>query len=741
MPYYTKKGVGSDKDKVCVYKKSNKEKVGCTSGSINKYLAALYANENLKESEFSWIDDIKPEFNATMLRYGQKFKNKWGEYIRTIMFIGQDDEIISYEKPMTGLIFKIIDDPSGYKPYPSYPKDHPSNSELYLNPLDFDNGLKSGQFIPMFDDSEFKLKESNGDDMDWIRDIDADELDLNDIDFITDDQMFDVLEQQGFDVSGMSIGTMCELAMNIGYRWSDKHNGWYHRDEVEDFNYLDESTVGDLEWMKGSVQIRFGDIKNNISDYLAEGDKIYLSGFLYLSGGNNNLESPIILNNEPAIIKDFTSSESHPKINVSFGENITSLPLWMNNMGGDYVDLGAFKSDDDILITVPQKNNINESEEDEFDWVKEIPIGITKDIFIDLINSHPWFYITETDDGYLSVEVTDFFEDTIGNMVGVGVMSIDFDKRQEHILNQIRKEFNWSYDLALNHQGPDKIKYLVIANDELAKILEPYVGKDNVKYYGGLVESKNFISESSGISLEVRDWSEIIYKEILESGSGERIIIDGYKYPKVFDVFPIDYIVIDFYDKLTGYDQDYSGYDSDGNYVVRLFIQPMVVNGNNKYSLLTVLNHEMKHAWQDYNRLSKGFSSIEHTKESKELYNKDFIIMLSNNNIKGPIKELLKYYYYVSNIEKEAYLENVYDGNVEYEKIVRDLISLDIESFKDRFDLDVNWFTINTNYNIPFLKKFKTPIEFIDYSSKHLKTRALDIIKKINKMKYVHKIK
>lgn len=49
MPYYTKK-VGS---KTCVYKKSDGSKVGCTSGSIKKYLSALHMNEeiNMKKAK------------------------------------------------------------------------------------------------------------------------------------------------------------------------------------------------------------------------------------------------------------------------------------------------------------------------------------------------------------------------------------------------------------------------------------------------------------------------------------------------------------------------------------------------------------------------------------------------------------------------------------------------------------------------------------------------------------------
>ena len=43
---------------------------------------------------------------------------------------------------------------------------------------------------------------------------------------------------------------------------------------------------------------------------------------------------------------------------------------------------------------------------------------------------------------------------------------------------------------------------------------------------------------------------------------------------------------------------------------------------------------------------------------------------------------------------------------------------------------------MNTAYDIPFLKKFKSPIEFIDYSSEELRSRAIDMIKKINKMNH-----
>jgi hypothetical protein len=254
-----------------------------------------------------------------------------------------------------------------------------------------------------------------------------------------------------------------------------------------------------------------------------------------------------------------------------------------------------------------------------------------------------------------------------------------------------------------------------------------------------LLESKKTINEVAGISFESRKWADIIYNEIISNPEEQtRLIIDGYDHPEAFNGFPIDYVVIDYYDKITGYGQEHSGYDKDGNYVVLLYVQPQLVRGQGGYSLKSALNHEMKHAWEDYNRLSKGLPSIEQTKESKQLYNRDFILLMSDNTITGPIKDILKYFYYLSSLETSPYLENVYDENPAYENMVRQIATKDFESFKNRFDLDMNWHLINTAYNIPFVKKFKSPRDFIDYSAEELRSRAGKVIKKINKMKYIH---
>lgn len=57
----------------CVYKKEDNSKVGCTNGSVNKYLAALHANANestniLKggKSDNLTLQDIADKFNISI---------------------------------------------------------------------------------------------------------------------------------------------------------------------------------------------------------------------------------------------------------------------------------------------------------------------------------------------------------------------------------------------------------------------------------------------------------------------------------------------------------------------------------------------------------------------------------------------------------------------------------------------------------------------------------------------------
>jgi hypothetical protein len=1001
MPYYTRKGTS---------KKEDNTKVGCTDGPVEKYLAALHINES---KDFEWVSEIGGDIEKFIQELSKLIKQHvpvaeleldWdttsggGEYFGRIWLYDTFYELYKYGKTFTVRFYRLDPETDEYYQFDSY------------------EGLPQPRLLTVL---------------------------LNDM-----------------------------ISVN-------KKN-------------LNESEEEGVEWMKGPAKIRFGDIKDNFLDYFSAGDKVYVTGLLYVTDIDHN--TPIVLDNEPAIVKSIVHKN---RVDIIFGENITSLPIWRDNMGGDYVDLGAFDSDNDLLITIPEKKNITESnEEDELEWIKGVETDLVPGEVYDIkaSNGYYWFpekYIGRSWDNEHQIEFykfkdingggsgrksvpyvkelikkgeirlydpnwsikdeltfSDNLEDALkGNFViyfkdGVYLdqtlpiqdklfeMGFSFytkgpneyitnkdssDKIQffecfnwdtsnprykrmpsdqwdqkKILLSKIKdddfkwsrkpdprfeeqelfitakdhnaivingdkyitgninesEEFSWiqkqepekifkkskryvigvshlsaapmrfSHDTSLTkqdilrkledlgydvqHIDVDRAKYfyiepteggpsweydeydnpihfdywvdydtdliedptyggkyqminvdefmflidnnLISESDEsmswlmtslgepmsiceaqselkvgdivmineledwvsggikenvtaeilaidylqqiqpdnrsnletiLVHVNDDYVGFDDYwvrdfkpKYIdrcldgrcmflicgdkefkgtmvtlmnGNLLESKKPINEAAGISFESREWADIIYNEIMKNPDEKtRVIIDGYDYPETFDKFPIDYIVVDYYDRLTGYDVERSGFDKDGNYVVLLYVQPQLVDGQREYTLKSALNHEMRHAWEDYNRVSRGRPNIDQSKESRDLYTKDFINLMADNKIMGPIKDVLKYYYYLSKLEVGPYLENLFDGNSAYEDMVREIATKDFDPLKERFDLELNWNKIITNYDIPFLKKFKTATDFIDYSANELRKRANKTIKKINKMKYVH---
>ena len=514
------------------------------------------------------------------------------------------------------------------------------------------------------------------------------------------------------------------------------YGGKYQMVNVDEFmflidnNLIGESEENDFDWIVDTIPTRKDKIDFNKDRFETTLDYATVKvGDRFIASGGNiiwTLESKDKIKNVPY----------YYKIKLRNEKNKLKFYRWNSK----YTFPTPYRPWKKIIGV---KEPITESENDGFDWVRDImnePMSVC-----DAADS------LEPGNIIMVNKLLDFggLEQNMVTNVTAEVLVIDY-------LKQIQPDNQYNLKTILIHvnddyNGFDESWVRAFKNEEHRKKCsdgrcmflicgdKEFEGTMVTRMNTDLLESKKHINEVSGISFESRKWADVIYDEIMSNPEEQtRLIIDGYDHPEAFEGFPIDYVVIDYYDRLTGYGQEHSGYDKEGNYVVLLYIQPQLVKGQGGYSLKSALNHEMKHAWEDYNRLSKGLPSIEQTKESQELYNRDFILMLSDQNIRGPIKEVLKYYYYLSNLEKSAYLENVYDQNQQYERLIREIAGMDFEKFKDRFDLDVNWHLMNTAYDIPFLKKFKSPIDFIDYSAKELRSRALKMIKKINKMKYVH---
>lgn len=238
----------------------------------------------------------------------------------------------------------------------------------------------------------------------------------------------------------------------------------------------------------------------------------------------------------------------------------------------------------------------------------------------------------------------------------------------------------------------------------------------------------------TGISFESRVWSNII-TNILMGSDKDKILVKGKDYPEAYKNFSVDFFIISTKGTDNFYDELLSGY-KNGNYIVYLRI-PKQYNFGKK----TILNHELKHAYEDWQRQKKGFPALRNTKESLEIYTKDFEKLLKNEyGYIRPFYDVFKAYYLTSNVEGSALIENVYDDTVTYED---DLVSIIKQDFtfpgvSDRRK-QYSWDVLTTNANIPLLKKFQTPQQFLDKSNVILKKKANKILRKVRKMKFVYK--
>lgn len=253
---------------------------------------------------------------------------------------------------------------------------------------------------------------------------------------------------------------------------------------------------------------------------------------------------------------------------------------------------------------------------------------------------------------------------------------------------------------------------------------------------------KKILKEEAGISKPVRDWAKVVYNLLLNTPKTERrVIVDSQDYPELFENFSFDYLVIDFNDFSNGYLTKTSGYDKNGYYVVHL----MILNKFKQHPYLkTILNHELKHAYQDWQRQSKGYPTIEQTKENIEIYTEDFMNILKDRiPMNSFFKKILRNYYFLTNLESDAYLENIYDKdqNVMYDNIVRDIMKYDPSKELDlanEDDLEENWQKL-LKLDLPFLKKYKNYRDFVYKSADYFKNKSSKILKRINKIEYIHR--
>lgn len=704
MPYYTRKGTSKkDKGKTCVYKKEDGTKVGCTAGPVEKYLAALHIHES---KDFEWLSgpvtvkfaDIKNHFYDYM-SVGDTI------HLSGLLMLSDDLNPDPYNSILLNMepVVVLKGDANKIGQLNVKFNENIINQQVWLNNTDSE-WLNLGS-LPEDDEliitlSENKnITESEENEFDWIHQQEPEKelnknksyvIDVTDLrptpirhshdTSLTRQDILRKFDKLGYDVDGIDVE-------EAKYFYIEPHHGtgWKYNDYGTPIEY--------------SHWVDYNDHFMEDPTYEGKYQLINVDELMFLL--NNNLISE--------------SDEDMSWLTTSMGEPMSICDAQLGLNPGDNILINELP-DIDNMISGGRNGEVHKN-------INALVLAVDdcNKIQPDNSSNHKTILIHVNDDynGFSPHWVSSFANKEHKQICSDRRCIFLFCGGDDEPKNTKITKLNTSFLGESENNGLD----WVLTTNPLSKI----------------VDTKDSITESAGISFEVRDWSNIVYNEIMSNPQEKtRLIIDGYDHPEVFDGFPIDYVVVDFHDKITGYDHVRSGYDKDGNYVVILFIQPQLIQGIRGYDLKSGLNHEFKHAYEDYQRRSKGKTNIDQTKESKDFYTQDFIKLLNNQQVVGPIKDILKYYYYVSNIEKSAFLENVYDNNPEYETTIRDILAKDFETFKNRYDLDLNWHLVNVAYDIPIIKKFKSAREFIDYSAVFLRKKALKILKKINKMKYIH---
>jgi|688.fasta_scaffold475719_2 hypothetical protein len=255
-----------------------------------------------------------------------------------------------------------------------------------------------------------------------------------------------------------------------------------------------------------------------------------------------------------------------------------------------------------------------------------------------------------------------------------------------------------------------------------------------------VIKENQELNELGGITTNSRSWSEILISKIKES-FGKDFTINGKDFPEAYENFSVDTFKINF--KPIGayaYDQDNSGFVGD-DYVITLIVDPTKI-----YKIdVSIINHEMKHAYQDFKRYENKSIGIKDSNFIKNMYTDDFskfVVMFFNGRGQDDtLMKILYLYYIFSNVEQTAFLENIYDEgpnpkffgyNVQIKSAMNLLDQLDITNLNER-----TWEEL-TRADIPFIKKFKSKEDFVKYSERYLKKLAEKFRKKINKMKYLN---
>jgi hypothetical protein len=251
--------------------------------------------------------------------------------------------------------------------------------------------------------------------------------------------------------------------------------------------------------------------------------------------------------------------------------------------------------------------------------------------------------------------------------------------------------------------------------------------------------AEEVLDELHGISLDARVWAPVLRNAIKISKNTKNPIITGKDYPKEYNAFPIDYIhfnVDERYGNGAGYDEKKSGYQGNEYHAYFLF---------GPYANDSSINHELRHAFEDFKKISKGHPAMQYGKEAINLFSGDFerlMISHSSREYLRPVSTLIEGLYYTSKIERSGFAETVFDNAARTEIIstIKQLVQYaNISKIYYEYPpekIEKKWKEFKEIFHIPVTDKFKNYGDFIKWACDEINYKGNITLKKLRKVKY-----
>jgi hypothetical protein len=251
---------------------------------------------------------------------------------------------------------------------------------------------------------------------------------------------------------------------------------------------------------------------------------------------------------------------------------------------------------------------------------------------------------------------------------------------------------------------------------------------------------EELLKEVQGISSEVRLWSPIL-AHIVRKAKQNVFTVEGKNFNVAYDKFPVDVFHITLTTVMTAYDENKSGYDDNGDYVVYFYISTMA----DTQTVKSNLDHELRHAFEDYKRRSSGTHGLSQTREGIDFFSGDFekLMMTKDTRQFFPFDRILTGLYITSKLEESAYSETVHNNELRIIDMLKQQLNANYPQLLETLPklIEQNWINLKKNINIPIFNKFDDAKSLIMWADNYIKNRGEKVLKKLMKIKYLKNIK